>query len=166
MLKVKVNGKKEFEVKASSEGKGTVNGSAYELDLQTVKPGTFHALRDGHSYTIDVIRHDPQAKTLQVLVNGNKYTLELRDQYDELLSSLGMNVSARVVKELKAPMPGMVLQVMVNAGDSVTKDQPLLVLEAMKMENVLKAPADAIIKSVNISKGNAVEKNQVLIAFE
>jgi biotin carboxyl carrier protein len=67
---------------------------------------------------------------------------------------------------MKAPMPGMVLDVLVKAGESITKDQALIVLEAMKMENVLKAPADAVIKSVNISKGNAVEKNQVLISFE
>lgn len=166
MLKVKVNGNKEFEVQAHSATEGSINGNTYELDLRTVKPGTFHALRNGKSFTIDVVRHDAQAKTMLLLVNGNRYSLELRDQYDELLRSLGMNASARVVKELKAPMPGMVLQTMVAPGDAVGKDQPLIVLEAMKMENVLKAPAEAVIKSINVNKGNAVEKNQVLITFE
>jgi acetyl/propionyl-CoA carboxylase alpha subunit len=168
MLKVKVNGKQEFQVNPESSGalKGDIDGAPYELDLVRIKEGSFHVMRNGKSFRVEVLKHDALTKTLTMLVNGNRYTLELRDKYDELLSSLGMNVGARVVKEMKAPMPGMVLDVLVKAGESITKDQALIVLEAMKMENVLKAPADAVIKSVNISKGNAVEKNQVLISFE
>jgi len=166
VIKVKVNGKQEFVVTNPGDESVEINGNTSFIDLKPVKEGTFHLLKDGHSYTVDVIKHDPQTKTMQVLVNGNKYNLELRDKYDELLSSLGMNVTAKAVKEMKAPMPGMVLDVMVKPGDSVNKDQALLVLEAMKMENVLKSPGDAVVKSIVVTKGTAVEKNQVLITFE
>lgn len=163
VLKVKINNSKEpnFEIQDN-----TINGEVFQIDIAELKAGTFHVLRNNQSYTVEVIKADAQFKTITLKVNGNKYELEIRDKFDELLNRLGMNTNTKAVKELKAPMPGMVLDVLIQAGEQVLKDQPLLVLEAMKMENVLKAPADATIKNVIASKGNAVEKNQVLIAFE
>ena len=168
MLKIKVNNTEEWTIEPSAADKreGKINGESYKLDLHEIKQGSFHVIRNNKSFTVEVLKMDPSRKSILLLVNGNKYQVDLRDKYDELLSSLGMNMNARVIKELKAPMPGMVLDILVQPGDEVTKDQPLIVLEAMKMENVLKAPSDAKIKSVNISKGMAVEKNQVLIAFD
>jgi biotin carboxyl carrier protein len=75
-------------------------------------------------------------------------------------------LATKKVNELKAPMPGLVLDVRVKVGDVIKKGEPLVVLEAMKMENVLKSIADVTIKKIAIEKGNAVEKNQVLIFFE
>jgi biotin carboxyl carrier protein len=168
VLKVKVNGNSEWTIEPSGkkDASGTINGGVYTLDLLRIKPGSLHVLRNNRSYTVEILKTDPNAKSVLMLINGNKYQVELRDKYDELLNSLGMNLTARVVKEMKAPMPGMVLDILVKAGDEVSKDQPLIVLEAMKMENMLKSPADGKIKSISISKGNAVEKNQVLIHFE
>ena len=62
-------------------------------------------------------------------------------------------------------MPGMVLNILVNEGDTIKKGDPLIVLEAMKMENILKSPTDGVIKKIPINKGVAVEKNQLLIQF-
>ena len=62
-------------------------------------------------------------------------------------------------------MPGMVLNILVTEGQDIKKGDPLIVLEAMKMENVLKSPTDGIVKKINVNKGIAVEKNQVLIQF-
>jgi biotin carboxyl carrier protein len=62
-------------------------------------------------------------------------------------------------------MPGMVLNVLVNEGQTVKKGDALLVLEAMKMENILKSPAEGTIKKITAVKGTAVEKNQILIQF-
>ena len=69
------------------------------------------------------------------------------------------------VKNIKAPMPGMVLNILVEDGDTVTKDQAVVILEAMKMENVIKSPVDGTIKKVGVTKGVAVEKNTILIEF-
>jgi biotin carboxyl carrier protein len=75
------------------------------------------------------------------------------------------NLAAKKVNEVKAPMPGMVLKILVKDGDEVKKGDPLLVLEAMKMENILKSPTDGVIKKIAAVTGVAVEKNQLLIQF-
>jgi len=99
-------------------------------------------------------------------VNSVKFSLQLKDKYDELLHSLGLdNLASKKVNEIKAPMPGMVLKVLVSEGDEVKKGDALLVLEAMKMENILKSPTDGVIKKIAAVKGVAVEKNQLLIQF-
>lgn len=167
MLKIKVNNGEEWIYESSGEGnKGELNKLPFELNLLEVKKGTFHVIRNNHSYKVELLKTDDRKKSLLLKVNGNKYEVNIKDKYDELLSRLGMNMNAKVVKELKAPMPGMVLDVLISDGETVMKDQPLIILEAMKMENVLKAPADVVIKSVQVTKSNAVEKNQVLISFE
>ncbi|MBK7818477.1 MAG: acetyl-CoA carboxylase biotin carboxyl carrier protein subunit [Sphingobacteriaceae bacterium] len=105
-------------------------------------------------------------KTMVLKINSVKYTIELKDKYDELLHSLGMdNVASAKINQIKAPMPGMVLNILVHEGNEVKKGDVLLVLEAMKMENMLKSPTDGIIKKIAVQKGNAVEKNQLLIQF-
>jgi biotin carboxyl carrier protein len=116
---------------------------------------------------VHVLEFNPAEKTIVLLINGNRYKVSLEDQYDVLLKSMGMGSnSSKKLKHLKAPMPGLVLDVLINAGDEVKKDAPLIVLEAMKMENVIKSPGEAKVSSVEVSKGAAVEKNEVLIHFE
>ena len=70
------------------------------------------------------------------------------------------------VSDLKAPMPGLVLEVSVEGGQQVSKGDGLLILEAMKMENVIKSPTDGVIKSISVNKGETVEKNQLILNFE
>ena len=84
-----------------------------------------------------------------------------------LLEKMGMSVSAGAATgDIKAPMPGKVLQVLVKPGDAVEEGQALLVLEAMKMENMIKAVVAGIVSEVPISEGEAVEKGALLVGFE
>jgi len=76
------------------------------------------------------------------------------------------NLSNKKVSNLKAPMPGLVLDISTKEGETVKKGDTLLILEAMKMENAIKSPTDGIIKNIAINKGEAVEKNQVILNFE
>jgi biotin carboxyl carrier protein len=74
--------------------------------------------------------------------------------------------SAKDIDSVSAPMPGLILEIHVRIGQAVNENDPLLILEAMKMENVITSPRDGIIKSISVKKGDAVDKNQLLIEFE
>ncbi len=137
------------------------------LDLVKTGPDSFHILHNHTAYQAEVLRQDLQEKKFLIRINGSKYEVELSDSLDQLVRSLGLYAqTATFEKEVKAPMPGLVLEVKVREGDAVEKGQPLLILEAMKMENVIKAPADGQVKKVHIKKGQAVEKNQTMIDMD
>lgn len=79
---------------------------------------------------------------------------------------MGIDLSAGPkVNDMKAPMPGLVLNVLVENGQTIKKGDAIVVLEAMKMENILKSPSDGIVKKVHVIKGDKVEKNQVMVNF-
>ena len=147
--------------------KSQVNKEHFTIDAIELGDGHFNVLRNNKSYNAEVVSFDADEKTYKIKVNGNVYSVKLKDRFDLLLHSMGMDaLAAKKINELKAPMPGLVLDVRVKVGDTIKKGEPLVVLEAMKMENILKAIADVTIKKISIEKGNAVEKNQVLIMFE
>ncbi len=166
MLKVKVNNKTEHSIEFNNAAGGIINGSPFAWDVIEVKDGSFHVIKDFKSYNVEVVKADAAEKSFLVSVNGNKYQLNVKDKFDELLKSLGFdNLNAGKINELKAPMPGLVLEVRISEGEAVKKGDPIIVLEAMKMENIIKSPTDGIIKKINVKKGAAVEKNQILIYF-
>jgi biotin carboxyl carrier protein len=145
---------------------GTVNGSPVNGDMIRINGNQYHLIHNSRSYNLEVIKLSKEEKTIVLKVNSVKFTLQLKDKYDELLHTLGLdNLNVKKVNEIKAPMPGMVLNVLVAEGDTVKKGDPLIVLEAMKMENILKSPTDGTVKKISAIKGNAVEKNQLLIQF-
>jgi biotin carboxyl carrier protein len=166
MLKVNVNNKKEHTITMDGNSSGTIDGKEFSWDVIEVKDGSFHVIKNNRSYTVEVIKAEINEKNFLVSVNGNKYQLNVKDKFDELLKSLGLdNLKSKKVNEIKAPMPGLVLDIRVSEGTEVKKGDPILVLEAMKMENILKSPTDGTVKAINVKKGIAVEKNQVLISF-
>ena len=164
--KVKVNQKDEFEIKNDRQ-ELLIGESPANIDLLRIKEGKFHLIRGGKSYTASLIDLNTEEKTVDIKINNRLYHLDVEDQFDQLLHRLGMDdLVGAAVSQLKAPMPGLVLQLMVKEGQTLAKDESLLILEAMKMENVLKAPADVTIKKINVEEQQSVEKNQILIEFE
>ena len=137
------------------------------LDQFAPQTGQYHVLQGGKSYDVEVLDLDLTTKTLSLTVNGRPRTLKINDETDQLVKQLGFStVSAAANKNINAPMPGLVLDIMVAEGDEVSAGTPLLILEAMKMENVLKAEADGVVQSISVGKGDAVEKRQLLIVLE
>ncbi len=169
LFKAKINNGKETQVVFTDKSRksGSVNGAGFEWDMIEVKKNMFHIISGTKSFTAEVVKADLITKTFTILVNGHKYNVDVKDKFDRLLHELGMDkLAATGVQEVKAPMPGMVLNIIVSAGDEVKKGDALLVLEAMKMENIIKSPRDGKVKSVKAVKGSAVEKNQSLVVFE
>ncbi len=155
----------EFEVAFDSEGI-LLDGQRFECDMTQLDESTYHLIKDNKSYTIQIEGWDPKEKKTNISINGTFYPVEVKDKLDLLLQKLGMDkLAGGQVNEVKAPMPGLILSVAVNEGDEVTKGDPLLILEAMKMENVIKSPTDGVVKSIKAGKGDSVEKNQVLVEF-
>jgi biotin carboxyl carrier protein len=163
MIHITANKQFTFELNGSKNDL-TITGEESNIQFEKIADNHFSILIGTKSYNAELIDLDSASKTACIKVNGNKYDLVLKDQYDELLKSLGIDAGAsKKINDIKAPMPGLVLKVLVKDGDVIKKGDNLLVLEAMKMENSIKAPADATIKSVKIIAGDKVEKNQVMI---
>ncbi|MCB0395549.1 MAG: acetyl-CoA carboxylase biotin carboxyl carrier protein subunit [Flavobacteriales bacterium] len=93
-------------------------------------------------------------------------TMKVENAFDQLLHSMGLDdLISKKVNEVKAPMPGKVLAIHVEDGSEVKEGDSLLVLEAMKMENVIKSPVDATVRQIRVKAGGTVEKNEILIEF-
>ena len=166
MYKANVNQEVAKEVKFDESGKGYVDGKLLKLDTLQTGGDSLHVLLDNKNYSVEIIELDRQKKTAHLRINGNDYHVGIKDHFDELLSQMGMERGASAQeKNVKAPMPGMVLKILVEPGQAVEKDQAILILEAMKMENVLKSPREGEIAIIHAIKGVAVEKNEVLIDF-
>lgn len=163
MIKSTVNGV-DYTIELEQESaKGTINGKPFNLDM-TSHGDKSHIIYKNRSFRLVVEKHERNEFTLRV--NGKRMTVQTKDKLALLLESMGLsNATEQKINQIKAPMPGLVLRVLVEPGQKVTKGEPLLVLEAMKMENMIKAPGDAIVSSVKAQLGQAVEKNQILIDF-
>ncbi|MFD2570287.1 acetyl-CoA carboxylase biotin carboxyl carrier protein subunit [Spirosoma soli] len=144
----------------------TLNGESFAWDLIKLSDRTFHILHNDRSYTAEVLAIHSDDKTVELKINGHIHQVQLKDRFDLLLEKMGMASAAGAkVNDLKAPMPGLIVGISVQPGDTVNKGDSLLILEAMKMENNLKAPGNGTVKSIRVVKGDRVEKGQVLIDF-
>lgn len=165
MYKVLV-GKKEFSVELENN-EISINNEAFDADILEYREGKFHIIIDNRSLTAEVLSYNKPEKSFEIKVNNNVFSVKVEDRFDQLLKQMGIDGGAgKKVNDIKAPMPGMVLQVMVEAGQTIKKGDAIVVLEAMKMENILKSPADGKVKKVQVIKGDKVEKNQVMVFLD
>ena len=155
------------QVEISFEGnQPLLNGSPFQWSLTKDGNRKFLIHKDHKTFKCELLKLDTLTKSAEIKINKNIYSINLKDKMDLLLEKMGISMAAvNAVNDLKAPMPGLVLEVIAKVGQEVKKGDQLIILEAMKMENVLKAAGDAVIKSIEVSKGDSVEKNQVLIKF-
>lgn len=164
MHQVKVNNK-NFEIIPTEEG-FSINGQHLQWDLVQIKEGYFHILYQNKSYRAEIVSTDAAAKTSTIKINGHTYLVELKDKFDLLLEKMGMNAGAgSKINNIKAPMPGLIIDLKIKAGDTVKAGDQLVILEAMKMENIIKSPGEGTVKNVKVNKGDSVEKGQVLVEF-
>ena len=130
-----------------------IDGKATDIDLVKLLDNKFHILQNHKSYNIEVLHTDYNLKRFSIKVNNNIYDLNLQTELDILLEKMGMSAAGdEKMDNVKAPMPGLVLDVLVEIGQAVKKGDNLLILEAMKMENIIKASGNGIVKSIKINK--------------
>lgn len=165
MLKAIVN-QQTFNIHADNSAT-IIDGQTLDWDIVEIRKNHFHILYKNRSYNAEVLEADYQAKTFLLSLNKKQFVVNVKDRFDILLEQLGMTDATNAkVNDLKAPMPGLIVSIQVQVGDSIKKGDSLLILEAMKMENVLKATGDGKVKSIKVNNKQNVEKNQVLIEFE
>lgn len=134
------------------------------LDIRRHGCCIYSVLIDGESHEIDV-DENPDGD-YSVLVEDEHFRIGIMDEMKKkLLQIMGESVGA-ATGEVTTAMPGMVVKVLVQEGDRVQKDQPLVILEAMKMENEFKAPMDSVVKAIKVKEGETVEANAVLVVLE
>ncbi|TRW26760.1 acetyl-CoA carboxylase biotin carboxyl carrier protein subunit [Flavobacterium zepuense] len=155
---VTVNNSNSFELSADQIA---------DFDAIATSPDNYHILTENIPYKATIIAQDFFAKTYTVSVNNTSYTVHIADAMDQLIKNMGFEVGAtKQVNEIKAPIPGLILEINVTVGQEVKENDPLLILEAMKMENTFNSPRAGVIKSIAVTKGAAVDKGQLLIEFE
>ena len=145
-----------------------VNANEVEgLDTVAISDSNVHLLQNNKAYDIQLVQSNYSNKTLSLSINGNIYEVKIEDTYDQQVKKMGLlAVSAQKVNSIKAPMPGLIVDVMVEVGQEIEEGTPLLVLSAMKMENIILSQGDGVIKSIEIKKDDAVEKGQLIVEME
>ena len=157
-FKINVNEQIDFEIKKEE---------ITQLDFVKESDATFHVLKNNQSFRAEIIEANFAKKIFSLKINGNPYQLKLEDEFDQLVNQLGLSaVSEQKVADVKAPMPGLVLEVAAEIGQEVKKGDALLILEAMKMENVIKSVGDGTVKAIHVKEGEALEKGQLMIEME
>lgn len=157
-FKVKVNSNIEFSISQED---------LLKLDAIKISEHKYHVLHHNKSFHSEIAHSNFNAKSYQIKVNKNHYNVDILNALDLLIKDMGFSIgTSKHINFIKAPMPGLILEINVKPGEAVLENDALLILEAMKMENVLISPRDGVIKSISIKKGDTVDKGTLLIEFE
>jgi len=160
------NKKYEIFINASQKIELT-NSQICNEDIEEISESEYHLILNGKSLVYEIQSLELNEKKIAIKSNGKIYTVQIKDELDQLIESMGMEIEdSGAESDVLAPMPGLVLEIAVKEGDEVKKGDSLLILEAMKMENVIKSPGDAKVLKINVQPKDTVEKGAVLIEFE
>lgn len=148
--------------------KGKLAEKDFNYDVVQVSENRWHVINEkGESFSVSLESYNSENKHYGLKIDGQEIEVGLLTEFDLLLKDLGISAQgSKKIKEIKAPMPGLVIDVHVKPGDLVKEGETVLVLEAMKMENVIKASTDVKVKKVNVKNGDTIEKGFVMVSFE
>lgn len=141
-----------------------VDGEPRDYTFEVLREGYVSLIVDGKSVPVSVEATGPD--TIRVTIDSRRTEVQVKDERDLLVEEFGLGEDRAGGGKVRAPMPGLVLDVFVEEGDTVEAGQGLLVLEAMKMENELKAPAGGVVRTIHAASGEAVDKDALLIEIE
>ncbi len=142
-----------------------IDNKKYKVDLMHTADGTFSILEGGHSYNIELVpQNHPKKYTAYTLYE--EYDIEVIDAEARYLMNRGANGFGASDNKISSPMPGKVVNVLVNEGDEINEGDTAIIISAMKMESEYKAPMTGKVKKIHVKNGDTVEGNQVLIELE
>lgn len=160
---------KEFDIELeykSEKYTAVINGKEVVIESHLLGENRSIIFVDGKSLEVDV-RSNGYDSTRTVFILGQEIPVTIENyNLAQLKKTAGMSSKKKMDKILKAPMPGLVLELKKSKGSKVKKGEPLLIIEAMKMENVIKASGDGVIKEIAVKAGQSVEKDDQLMEFE
>ncbi|SFE36283.1 biotin carboxyl carrier protein [Chitinophaga sp. CF118] len=166
MIKAIVNGDAPFVI-STDGGVFSCNEQQVAWSGLELPSGNYSIVLDGRSYLAQVVKVDKVAKMVTIVIDQQEYEVAIEEPIDQLLAEMGIkDAMTRKVNDIKAPMPGLILKILVTPGQIIQKGDPVLILEAMKMENVFKTTVDAVVKEVKVTERTAVEKGEVLVILE
>ncbi|MFK7844187.1 MAG: acetyl-CoA carboxylase biotin carboxyl carrier protein subunit [Rhodothermales bacterium] len=143
----------------------SIEGNSTNPVVEQLSASTYVVVINNKPYKIFLESLDANICTLTV--NGIQQKVVVQDERDQLLELYGIADSQKSVeREVRAPMPGLVLDILVQNNQEVNEGSGLIVLEAMKMENEIKASAESIIKKIHVSPGDPVAKGDLLIELD
>lgn len=161
-LLLDINGE-QFEV-VTNEDNVFVNNSKIKFEVEKKSQDHLLIFLNNEPVTIEIVER--KRKNFVIKVNQKLVTIHVKDQMDKLLEKLGMDVlTENVLNELDAPMPGTIIKINVEEGQMIKAGDPILILEAMKMENIIKSPVNATVRSILVKQGQNVQKGDRLIEF-
>ena len=155
-------GTNEYEIDIDAESNVTIDGNPVTVDLrQSGAPELYSVLFGGHSFDMLI---EPQRFNYAITFHGEQFEVQIEDERTRKLNT-GRKAPAVPHGELaiKAPIPGLVVKVLVAEGDQVEDGQPMVLLEAMKMENEIRSMRAGTVHSIKVSEGQRVEQNEVLM---
>ncbi|HEA21871.1 MAG TPA: biotin/lipoyl-binding protein [Pricia antarctica] len=156
-----------YSVKVDEEEFQLQNTDLGALDIDHIKGSDFHVLKNNSAFNVRLIESNFESQKLSLSVNGNVYHVEINDENDQMVQQMGLLTNtSQDVQDVKAPMPGLIIEILVEPGQTVEEGTPLLILSAMKMENQILARDSGKIKAIAVSVGDAVEKSQLVIEME
>ncbi len=136
-------------------------------DIVKLDKDRFNIIKNNKSYTLKVLENNLKLKQLTLEFDSQIYVVDIIDQMDILLKKMGFGDSGKkLITEVKAPMPGLVIEITAQLNQALKSGDKVMVIEAMKMENSIIMPSDAIIKNILVKKGDAVVKGQLLIELD
>ena len=157
---------KQYEIEINDDDRITIDGELVELDFKSMSKGQpiYSLILNGKSYEAMIELTD---EGWQVMLRGQMYMIDVEDERQRRLRMATGDTSTQSGElKLKAPMPGLIVDVPVEAGQEVEKGDNLVILESMKMQNEIKSPRDGKVARVNIKAGDSVNQNQVLLILD
>ena len=156
---------REVEIISKDENKVeiSVDGKIYDIDVVMSESGFCSIIYEGRSYNAESVRHSEGKYT--ITTNFRHFDIELSNPQKKYLRGRQSSVE-EVQNTIVSPMPGKVIKIMISENMEVKPGDPLIIVEAMKMQSTYSAVQDAIVSKIHIEEGDPVIKDQLLITFK